>query len=229
MDRATALAVLNGKILAAYSARTITALRAALPLRLALPHLEPVLVLNLDKEIRKDALVIRRAGAALAAGAPPDRAAVQQLFVETQAIDQDFIARVNAFPVRIVIRYEEIEPLRLRRIQRLGEAAYRILPAWREERRLRTALRGIYAESDFERLLCEVFDLYAREVQALSRSVRLPALLAPLRESFAQHLLDVMSGVGARLAHDLARDIYGPRQRRGGNARPLHGTTRDAR
>lgn len=212
MDRAIALTALNGRILAAFSARTITALRAALPLRLALPHLEPVLALNLDKEIRKDALVIRHAGAALAAGAPPDRAAVQQLFVETQAIDHDFMARVNAFPVRVVIRYGEIEPLRTRRIQCLADAAYRTLNAWRENRSLRAALRTTYSQPDFERLLCEVFDLYARETRALSRSVRLPALLAPLRESFAQHLLDVMSDVGARLARDLARDIYGPRQ-----------------
>jgi hypothetical protein len=33
-----------------------------LPLRLAIPHFEPVLALNLDKEVRKDALVIQRAG-----------------------------------------------------------------------------------------------------------------------------------------------------------------------
>ena len=229
MDRAIALAALNGRILAAFSARTITALRAALPLRLALPHLEPVLVLNVDKEIRKDALVIRHAGATLAAGMPPDRAAVRQLFVETQAIDQDFIARVNAFPLRVVIRYDEIEPLRTRRIQCLADAAYEILSAWRKGRSLRAALHATYSQSDFERLVREVLCLYARETRALGRSVRLPALLAPLRERLAQHLLDVMSDVGARLARDLARDIYGPRQRRGGNARPLHGTTRDAR
>ena len=213
MDRITALAVLNGKILAAYSARTITALRDALPLRLALPHLEPVLVLNLEKEIRKDALVIRHAGAAHAAGAPPDRAAIQRLFVETQAIDQDFIARVNNFPVRVVIRYGEIEPLRTRRIQCLVDATCRTLDAWRESAGLRAALRIAYFQPDFERLVREVLDLYAREVQALSRSVRLPLLLAPVREIVAGHLLDVMSETGARLAHDLTGGVYGSRQR----------------
>jgi hypothetical protein len=34
-----------------------------LPLRLALPHLEPVLALNVGKEVEKDTLVIRRARA----------------------------------------------------------------------------------------------------------------------------------------------------------------------
>jgi hypothetical protein len=38
----------------AFSRRTIVALRAALPMRLALPHLEPVLMLNVGKEVEKD-------------------------------------------------------------------------------------------------------------------------------------------------------------------------------
>lgn len=213
MDRANALARVNGRILAAYSARTITALRDSLPLRLALPHLEPVLTLNLDKEIRKDTLVIRRAAAALAAGAPLDLADVHKLFAETQAIDQDFINRVNSFPVRVVIRYAEIEPLRTRRIECLAAVAYRTLAAWRKNPSVRAALRATYSQPDFERVASEVFDLYAREVRALCRSVRLPTLLEPLRESFAHNLLDVMTGVGLRLVREIAHDVYDIRQR----------------
>ena len=59
MNRAAALATLDAKVLTAYSMRTASALRTVLPLRLALPHIEPVLAANLDKEISKDALVIR--------------------------------------------------------------------------------------------------------------------------------------------------------------------------
>jgi hypothetical protein len=57
MDRSDALALLNRKILEAYSRRTINTLRAALPLRFALPHIEPVLASNVAKEMKKDALV----------------------------------------------------------------------------------------------------------------------------------------------------------------------------
>jgi len=201
-------------MLTAYSTRTVAALRTALPLRLALPHLEQVLFLNLEKEIRKDALVIRQAGAAHAAGVPPDRSAVQRLFRETQAIDREFVARVDAFPLRVVIPYGEIEPLRTRRIQCFADAAYRTLESWREKRNLRAAVRAAYSESEFESLAREVLDLYAREVRALSRSVRLPLLLAPLRDSFAAHVLGVMSDVGASLARDLTRGLYGPRRGR---------------
>ena len=71
MDRVRVLAELDRRILETYSRRTTQALRAALPLRLALPHLEPLLARNVAKEVRKDELAIRSAGEARAAGRPP--------------------------------------------------------------------------------------------------------------------------------------------------------------
>lgn len=208
MDRTHALAALNGKIMAAYSRRTIEALRAALPLRVALPHLEPVLALNLDKEVRKDALVIGRAGEALTAGSPPGGEAIQQLFDATRAVDRMFLDRVGAFPVRIVIRYEEIAPVRMERIERLLRAAYRILVAWHAGMGLRAALRATYPRPDLDRLLHEMLRLYAIETRALSRSVRLPALLTPVREHVAQGLFTIMNDVAARLTTELVRTVY---------------------
>lgn len=218
MDRTHALAALNGKILTAYSRRTIAALRTMLPLRLVLPHLEPVLALNVDKEVRKDALVILRAGEALDAGSPPGREAVQQLLDATKMIDRAFLERVDAFPVRIVIRYEEIAPVRMQRIECLLGAAYRILDAWGVAGRLRAALRAAYPQPDLERLLRELLRLYAVETRALSRSVRLPALLAPLRERAAQSLWEIMDDAARRLAGELARAAYRSRRDQRGRA-----------
>ena len=207
-DRTHALIALNGKMLAAYSRRTIGVLRGSLPLRLALPHLERVLVLNVDKEVRKDALVIRRAAQALNAGSPPGREAVQELLEATKGIDREFLEGLGAFPVRILIRYEEIAPVRARRIELLLGAAYRILAAWREESPFRAALRAAYAKPDFERMLHEMLQRYAVETRALSRSVRLPAVLTPVQERIAQNLFDVMDETGRRLARELARTVY---------------------
>ena len=119
MDRVRVLAELDRRILEAYSRRTTQALRGALPLRLALPHLEPLLARNVAKEVRKDALVIRCAGDALAAGARPGQDALEGLLAQGRAIDGDFLARVGKFPIGIVVRYEEILPLRRQRIERL--------------------------------------------------------------------------------------------------------------
>ncbi|NDP48581.1 MAG: hypothetical protein GZ085_09390, partial [Sulfuriferula multivorans] len=110
MDRSDALVALDRKILLAYSRRTTNALRAALPLRIALPHIEPVLARNVAKEMQKDALVIRRAGEALAAGFPPTGEALRRLLDATKEIDRAFLTQVGSLPLRIVIPYEEIMP-----------------------------------------------------------------------------------------------------------------------
>jgi hypothetical protein len=208
MDRADALAAMNGKILNAYSAHTVAALRAAAPLRVALPYIEPILALNVAKEIRKDALVIREAASAAARGEPPPRSKVSELFARTRTIDEDFVAHTGGLPLRIVIRYDEIEPLRTKRIRYVLDAAYRICSAWQLHPRLRDAVRAAYERTDFELISCLILDLYAQETRVLSRSVKLPTVLAPIRERAAKHLALVMSQAAERLSVDLARGLY---------------------
>ena len=218
MDRVEALARLNRRMLEEYSRRTTDALRAALAVRLALPHLEPVLALNVAKEAHKDALVIRCAAAALATGSPPGRATVQGLLEETKSIDRTFLDRVGTFPVDIVIRYEDVAPVRAQRIERLLFSAYRILGAWRTASGFRTALRASYPQPELERELYDMLKLYALETNALSRSVRLPALLTPLRERLARGLYSSMNAAAVQLARDLSRVVY----RRGGGEPRAH-------
>ncbi|HKI64801.1 MAG TPA: hypothetical protein VKA16_09285 [Burkholderiales bacterium] len=212
MDRVRVLAELDRRILEAYSRRTTQALRATLPLRLALPHLEPLLARNVAKEVRKDALVIRCAGDALAAGAPPGQGALDELLAQGRAIDGDFLARVGRVPIGIVVRYDEILPLRRQRIERLLDAAYRILDAWRVGRGLHEALRACYAQLELESLLAGVLRLYAMETRALSRAVRLPALLRPAQDAIGQRLFGIMDTEAARLARDAARGAYRTRR-----------------
>ena len=204
MDRVAALAALDRRMLEAFSRRTIDKLRAALPLRLALPHLEPFIALNLAKEIRKDALVIREAGDALAKGVPPGPEAARRILEATKQIDREFLRQVGKFPVRIEIPYERIAPLRLQRIEGGLDAAYRILQAWGTGGRL----RGAFPRDQFERRLLELLRLYVEETSALSHSVRLPALVAPVRDLLGQRLRNVMSDVARSLAGDIAAALY---------------------
>jgi hypothetical protein len=194
-----------------FSRRTTDELRAALPLRLALPALEPFLAENVAKEIRKDALVIRHAAAALAAGERPGPGAAHPLLVAAREVDRAFLARVGAFPVRIRIRYEGIEPLRLQRIELGLDTAYRILEAWQAGRRLRQA----FAPGELQRRMFELLKLYARETLALSDSVQLPGILAPLRRRVAQRLEEAMMHA--------ARTLTAATQGKAGRMRPFHG------
>jgi len=208
VDRPGALAGLNRRILEAYSRRTVDRLRAALPLRIAMPHLEPVLARNVAKETQKDALVIRRAGATLAGGRQPDREALSGLLEATQDIDRAFLAQVGNLPIRIVVPYHEIAPIRTQRIERLFAAACRLLGAWDMQRGLRAALQESYPRAELEQLLWDLLRLYAMETRVLSRSVQLPALLVPLRERIAQSLYEIMSDIARRLAGEVTLAVF---------------------
>jgi len=210
VKRARSLARLNGRILHAFSQRTTTALRAALPLRLALPHLEPVLALNVAKEIRKDTLVILRANEPATEVAADWNEILPQLLQATKEIDRGFLGSVGKFPVEIVIRYEEIAPIRTRRIKLLHDAARKILTTRDADRRLRDAMRASFSRDEFAQLLHELFRLYAEETRSLSRSVRLPGPLVPLRELIAQELLNVMLRVARPLALEIATTVFLP-------------------
>ena len=222
LERARVLSAVNRRIIEIFSQRTVEALRAVLPVRLALPHIEPLLALNVAKEADKDAIVIRCGAEALATGSPPGRETVRRLIEETKSVDRAFLDRIGAFPVGIVIRYEEVAPVRTQRIERLLFTAYRILDAWRTANGLRTALRAAYPEAELDRELHDMLRLYALETNALSRSVRLPALLTPLRERLASGLNSVMNAAARQLASDLSRVVYrstrrGLRPGRGGS------------
>jgi hypothetical protein len=209
MDRAAALARLNRRMLEAFSARTVAALSASLPLRLALPRLEQILKHNLEKEIRKDILVIRCAGEALAAGMPPGGDAGRQLLDSARQIDTDFVARLDRFPLRLEIPYARIEPLRLRRIGHGLDLAYRILDAWRRRRRLRDA----FAPADLERRLLEILTLYCEETVALAETVRLPGPLALARSRLAADLLGTMTAASRGLARDIGGSVIAAQNR----------------
>ena len=176
-------------------------MRALRPsLRVALGPLEPILALNVDKEARKDALVIAQA----ARPAPSD--GMSALLARAREIDREFLARLGRFPVRLEIRYEDVEPIRRRRIERLFDAAARLLRApWRG---LRPAARACYDQADFGALLGEHLRLYALEVHALNRSVRVPALMALLRGLVADRLHAIMDLESRALARQVTRLLY---------------------
>ncbi|HEX7221102.1 MAG TPA: hypothetical protein VF280_17980 [Burkholderiales bacterium] len=118
-------------------------------------------------------------------------------------VDREFVARLERFPlVRLRIRYEDIEPMRRRRMQHLLDAAAALVRApWRG---IRPAARACYSRAEFEDLLREHLRLYAAEVHALGGSVRPALLVAPVRE----RLRALMESRADSLARDVAALLY---------------------
>ena len=208
MDRAAHLAALNGRLLQAYSRRSLDRLRATSALRLVLPLVEPLLVLNVSKEVRKDALAFHAAADAVARGTAPDAEVAERVLEATKAIDREFLRQLDEFPVRLEISYARVAPVRLRRIERLLEAAHRLLAHWPPHTRLRAVVQAQYAEAAFEQRILVQLRLYAEEACALARAVRLPRLLAPLTERLVQRLDATLSEVAPRLARDATARVY---------------------
>lgn len=216
-DRAAHLVGLNGKLLHVFSRRSLQTLRATSALRLVLPHIEPLLVLNVGKEVRKDALALHAAAAAAARGAPPDAQAAERVLEATKEIDREFLRRMEDFPLRLEISYARVAPVRLRRIARLLEAAYGLFVAWPPRSRLRAVIQAQYSAEAFEQLILALLRLYGEEASTLARAVRLPRLLAPLSERLARRLDATLAEVAPRLARDVAALAY--RRRSSASAR----------
>jgi hypothetical protein len=194
-------------LLGEFSRRTTGRLRAALPLRLALRAIEPILADNVAKEARKDALVVGCAAQALAAGAPPGGAALERLLADAREIDRQFLSRAAALPLRLEVPYARIEPLRRRRIELGLELAYRILAAWRSRRRLRDE----FSAADLEGRLRAMLSLYCDETAELGRGVSAGGPLSALRERAAARLREVMAEAAAQLSAEAARAVHRPR------------------
>jgi len=142
--------------------------------------------------VRKDAAAIRS----------PQK--VEQLLRQAREIDREFVARLERFPLlRLRIRYEDVEPVRRQRIERLLEACRALLaPPWRG---IRAAARARYGRAEFEALVREHLRLYAAEVHALGRSLRPALLIAPWRERL-RALMERQANALAREVADLLYD-----------------------
>jgi len=211
MHRARLLAELNRQLLEAYSRRTTAALRARLPLPVVLPWLDQLLLINVAKEVRKDAHVIGRAVRMTKAGQPIDDALVAALLQTAREIDRDFLASARS-PLQIPIRYEAVNPVRTQRIHRLLDAGSRLSRAWSPRRKLRDALAETFPEAELECLLFDLLRLYARETQVLGEAVRMPALLSPLRRRVLAGLYETMEKTAQTLSREAAGRIKRPKR-----------------
>jgi len=107
---------------------------------------------------------------------------------------------VAAFPVRIRVPYERIEPLRLRRIQ-LGLAlAWRILNSWQAGRRSRDEI----PRAELARQLREILFCIARRLRRSATACACRRCSPPLRERLNALLLRQMRHAAEGLTADIA-------------------------
>ena len=208
MDKAGVLCAMDRAMMQAYSRRTVERLARHTLFGLALPAFQSFLDINVRKEIDKDRRVIAAAAAALQAGRAPDAADAEQLLHESRTIDQAFLQKAAPFPLAIDIRYQDIEPTRRQRIERLLAMSYRLLAHWQPTSRFRHAVAAAYTREQFRAALGEILHWYALETKSLNRSVRLPTFASLARDKLADTIYSEMEAVAGQLANELTGMAY---------------------
>jgi hypothetical protein len=208
VDRLGVLCAMDRHMMQTFSQRTAASLARHSLFGLLLPAFQSFLDINVRKEVEKDRRVLATAATALKAGGTPNAADTQRLLVEARDIDQAFLRQAAIFPVAINIHYSDIEPTRLKRIERLLDLSTRLLSAWQTTPRFRVAAATAYTREQFEIALREILHLYALETKMLSHSVRIPTLFTLARDKLTSTIYSEMESNAVELARELTSKVY---------------------
>jgi hypothetical protein len=210
VDKVGVLCAMDRAMMEAFSRRTAEALARHTLFGLLLPAFQSFLDINVRKEIEKDRRVIAAAAAALHAGRAPDATDAARLLTEARDIDRTFLRQATPFPLTLRIHYDDIEPARRRRIERLLDLGHRLLASWQGTRKFRAAAAAIFTRAQFLAAQREILRLYALETRMLGNSVSVPRLFAPARAQLADTIYSVMETAAEGLAGECTGRIYGP-------------------
>jgi len=191
-----------------FSQRTIDRLGRNKLFKLLLPTFQSFLTININKEIEKNRFAIYQSADALKNGLQPDDTDTQLLLKKAREIDEEFLRKANSLSSAIDIRYQDIERVRRKRIERLLQSSYQILNKWQEVPRIRAVIANIYDQKQFYTLLHDILGLYIDETKILSHSVKIPHALFFVRDSVLQTVHSVMAEVAEELAIELTNRVY---------------------
>jgi len=191
-----------------FSQRTIDRLSRNRLFKLLLPTFKSFLTININKEIEKNRFAIYQSADALKNGLQPDDTDTQLLLKKAREIDEEFLRKANSLSSAINIRYDAIEQVRKKRIERLLQSSYQILNKWQDTPRIRVVIASIFDRKQFHILLRDILSLYIDETKILSNSVKIPHALFFVRDSVLQTIHSVMAEVAEELACELTSRVY---------------------
>ena len=208
MDKSRLLCVMYAYMMREFSQRTIAGLKECKLFKLLLPPFKSFLEINLDKEIEKHQEVIACAVAAVQRGQTPGHVSIEQLLRRAREIDQAFLRKAHSLSSALDIHYQEIDQVRLRRIELVITAAYQLLVNWQVKMSFRRVVHGQYDREQFRAFLLNILNLYIQETRVLSKSVKIPRHLARFSDSLIDTVHTVMQRTADQLAQDLTDKVY---------------------
>jgi hypothetical protein len=191
-----------------FSQRTIDRLSQNRLFKLLLPTFKSFLSININKEIEKNRYAIYQSAEAQKNGRQLDDSDTELLLKKAREIDEEFLRKASSLSPAINIRYDVIEQVRKKRIERLLQSSYQILNKWQDTPRIRVVIASIFDRKQFHLLLRDILSLYIDETKILSNSVKIPHALFFVRDSVLQTIHSVMAEVAEELASELTSRVY---------------------
>lgn len=185
-------------------------------MRLLMPVVGGFLKANVEKEAKKDGIVISTAVRAFGEGRRPGREDVEALVEKTKALDRQFLNNSFFLFLSIGIDYREVEPIRRRRIERMLASTFRLLGCWDEGLGFEGALGRACSKEGFGDFVREILHLYSLETRALGLSVGLPLPAGKRRARIAEEIYSIMEEEGRRIALEYAEKLFSGKRRKAG-------------
>jgi hypothetical protein len=182
-------------------------------MKLVMPVVGGLMEANVEKEAKKDGIVISTAARAFGEGRRPDRDDVEALVEKTKDLDREFLSSLYFLPLSVDIDYRDVEPLRRNRIERMLAAVNRLLGCWEQGLSFKGAVGRACSKEGFRDFVREMLHLYSLETRALGLSMRLPPPAGRLGAHIVEEIYSIMEEEGRGMALEHAEKLFSGKSR----------------
>lgn len=208
MNRVDLLCIRHRAVMEEFSRRTVHGLRKSLLFSLIHPLVKDFMDANTAKEIEKDEMVIRRAGAAFREGMPASAIDANTLFEKTKELDGEFLSMVSSLPFSITMPYDELDHIRKERIHLIIDTVFDLLERWDDASSFEDNVAAVFSESRFKDILTRFFSLYNEETRILSGSTSIVLPVKMTSDFFSSRLFDAMEEAARHITDECLRSIF---------------------
>lgn len=200
----------DASMLREYSSRFLGRLdRKHLLVNLAGSLLHSLLEANVEKEVEKDELIIRYAAGSFEEQHDTDDDDAEEVFQLTKQVDGAFLKVLNPLPVSMELRYGEIRPVRIERIEILMEAVRKLLRGWQEGFSFEDVIRLKCDRTNYTGFLKNMMHLYNLEVRALGGMLKLRWPASTVAGKLAVETYELMEDVSPEVAVEFGERVFG--------------------
>jgi hypothetical protein len=213
IDRVAALCDWDSAMLQDFNSRSIQRLKNRhRGFRTAMPLFNGFKDANVQKEVKKDRIIIEHAAARYDDASDVREIDADKIFEMTKSVDRAFLETLALPALSPSLDYARIKPIRMERIRTLAGAVDRILGRWEDSMALEEATKNAYSRRELRGVIKDILRLYTEETRSLAQAIKLPPFMGLAVRSLAQSLYEAMEETCGELADEYAGRIFSSRQ-----------------